>query len=162
MERGIQYLRELAVRELVYYDPDDEQLPTDPDEVQCTASTWRKFVRSAPSSYSNSLAVVDWKGKEAPTVDEVAVRLRQYEETLSSSLVSGVEKLARDVQQIKENIFHSPPVRASISAIRGRHSSAQQKECRGYTPRGTLWFYLCDHREDMKKWDGKPTSSLEA
>ena len=36
MERGIQYLRELAVRELVYYEPDDEQVPTDPDEVQCT------------------------------------------------------------------------------------------------------------------------------
>jgi len=31
MERGIQYLRELAVWELVYYEPDDEQVPTDPD-----------------------------------------------------------------------------------------------------------------------------------
>jgi len=38
VERGIQYLRELAVRELVYYEPDDEQLPTDPDEVQRTPS----------------------------------------------------------------------------------------------------------------------------
>jgi len=36
MERGTQYLRELPVRELVYCDLDDEQLPTDPDEVQCT------------------------------------------------------------------------------------------------------------------------------
>ncbi|GAB0209785.1 hypothetical protein GRJ2_003444200 [Grus japonensis] len=36
MERGIQYLRELAVREMVYYDPDNAQLPIDPDEVQCT------------------------------------------------------------------------------------------------------------------------------
>ncbi|GAB0205214.1 hypothetical protein GRJ2_002987000 [Grus japonensis] len=36
MERGIQYLRELAVREMVYYDPDNAQLPTDPDEGQCT------------------------------------------------------------------------------------------------------------------------------
>ncbi|XP_054671499.1 TPR and ankyrin repeat-containing protein 1 isoform X2 [Grus americana] len=50
MERGIQYLRELAVREMVYYDPDNAQLPTDPDEVQCTRPMWRKFVRSAPSS----------------------------------------------------------------------------------------------------------------
>jgi len=31
MERGIQYLRELVVRELVYYDPDNTLLPTDPD-----------------------------------------------------------------------------------------------------------------------------------
>jgi len=90
-----QYLRELAVRELVYYEPDDEQLPTDLDEVQCTPSMWRKFVQSAPSSHANSLAIVDWKGKEAPTVDEMAVRLRQYEESLSSSLVSAVEKLSR-------------------------------------------------------------------
>jgi len=53
VERGIQYLRELAVRELVYYEPDDEQVPTDPDEVQCSQSMWRKFVRSAPSSCAN-------------------------------------------------------------------------------------------------------------
>jgi len=37
-------LEGLAVRELVYYDPDDEQLPIDPDEVQCTLETWRKLV----------------------------------------------------------------------------------------------------------------------
>ncbi|GAB0189130.1 hypothetical protein GRJ2_001378300 [Grus japonensis] len=40
MERGIQYLRELAVREIVYYDPDNAQLPTDHDEVQCTQPMW--------------------------------------------------------------------------------------------------------------------------
>jgi len=85
MERGVQYLRELAVWEMVCYEADDEQVPTDPDEVQCTASMWRDFVRSAPPSYANSLAVVNWKGEEAPTVDEVAVRLRQYKESLSSA-----------------------------------------------------------------------------
>jgi len=36
-------LRELAVRELVYCDTDDEQVPTDPDELQCSQSMWRKF-----------------------------------------------------------------------------------------------------------------------
>ncbi|GAB0203351.1 hypothetical protein GRJ2_002800700 [Grus japonensis] len=72
MERGIQYLRELAVQEMVYYDPDNMQLPTDPDEVQCTRPTWRKLVQSTPSSYANSLAVMDWEDKEGPTVDEVA------------------------------------------------------------------------------------------
>ncbi|GAB0206672.1 hypothetical protein GRJ2_003132800 [Grus japonensis] len=117
MERGIQYLRELAVREMAYYDPDNVQLPTDPDEVQCTQSMWQKFVRSAPSSYANSLAVMDWKGEEAPTVDEVAGRLRQYEESLSSSLVSAVEKLSREFQQFREDMSYSPPVRTSISVF---------------------------------------------
>ena len=101
MERGSQYLRELAVRELVYYDLDIERLPTDPDEVQCTQSMWRKFIQSAPSSYASSLAIIDWKGKEAPTVDEVAVRLRQYEESLSSSLVSASERLCQAQSLIK-------------------------------------------------------------
>ena len=35
---NIQYLRELAVSELVYCDTDKEQLPSDPDELQCTRS----------------------------------------------------------------------------------------------------------------------------
>jgi len=149
-------------QELVYYDTDDEQVPTDSDEVQCSQSMWRKFVRSTPSSYANLLAVVDWKGEEASTVDEVAVRLRQYEESLSSSLILPVEKLAREVQQFEEDMSYSPPVRASISAIRGKHFSDQERGYRGYTPQGTLWFYPRDHREDMRKGDGKPTSSLEA
>jgi len=71
---------------------------------------WRKFVQSAPSSYANSLAVIDLKGEEAPIVDEVALRLWQYEESISSSRISAVEKL---VQQLKKNIPYSPPVWAS-------------------------------------------------
>ncbi|GAB0207132.1 ubiquitin carboxyl-terminal hydrolase 4 [Grus japonensis] len=102
---------------------------------------------------------MDWKGEEAPTVDEVAGRLQQYEESLSSSLVLAVEKLSREVQELKEYMSYCPPVRTSI---RSKHSSAQERGYRGYTPRGTLWFYLCDHREDMRKWDGKLTSTLEA
>ncbi|KAK4818287.1 hypothetical protein QYF61_010429 [Mycteria americana] len=36
MERGIQYLRELSVLEVVYGDLNNEQLSKGPDEVQCT------------------------------------------------------------------------------------------------------------------------------
>ena len=169
MEKGIQYLRELAVREMVYYDPDDRQLPTDPDEVQCARPMWRKFVRSAPSSYAHALAVVDWKDEEGPTVDELARRLRQYEESLTSSLVAAVEKLpdiladkwSQEFQRFEDK-FGRPPVRTNTSAIRRRYSSGQERGERRYVPRGTLWFYLLDHGEDMRKWDGKPTSVLDA
>ncbi|GAB0209499.1 hypothetical protein GRJ2_003415600 [Grus japonensis] len=103
---------------------------------------------------------MDWKSEEAPTVDEVAGQLQQYEESLSSSLVLAVEKLSREFQQFREDMSYSPPVWTSISAIRSKRSSAQERGYRGYTPRGTLWFYLHDHGEDMRKWDGKPTSIL--
>ena len=118
--------------------------------------------RALPSSYANSLAVVNWKGEEAPTVDEVAVRLRQYEEIHSSSLVSAMEKLSHKFHRLKQSISYSAPVWASISAIRGKRSSAQEREYRVCTTGGTLWFSLHDHGEDMRKWDGKPTSSLKA
>jgi len=91
-------------------------------------------------------------------VDKVAVRLQQYEESLSSSLTSAVEKL---VQRFEKNMSYSPPVWVSISVIRSKRFSAQERGYRGYTPWGTLWFYLRDQGEDMRKRDGKPTSSLE-
>ncbi|GAB0177778.1 hypothetical protein GRJ2_000243100 [Grus japonensis] len=135
MERGIQYLRELAVKEMGYYDLDNAQLPTDPSEVQCTRPMWQKFVCSASSMYANSLSVMDCKGEEAPKVDEVAGRLWQYEESLSSSLISAVEKLSWKAQQLEENMSCSPPVWTSISAVKSKRSSAQERGYRGYTPR---------------------------
>jgi len=67
-----------------------------------------------------------------------------------------MEKLSQKVQQLEESMSYSPPVWASISDIRGKHSSFQEREYRGYTPRGTLWFYLHDHGEDMSKWMENP------
>ncbi|KAK4806216.1 hypothetical protein QYF61_001139 [Mycteria americana] len=161
-ERGIRYLRELAVLEVIYGDLDDVRSPTDPDEVQCTRPMWRKLARSAPASFAKSLAILTWKDGGGPTVDEVASQIREYEGTISSSLVSAVQKLYQKVQQLKEDRSYFPPVWTSISALRSQRSSAQERGYRGYTPRGTLWFYLHDHGEDMRKWDGKPTSTLEA
>ncbi|KAK4807210.1 hypothetical protein QYF61_024330 [Mycteria americana] len=159
MERGIQYLRELAMLEVVCGDLNNKQLSKDPDEVKRTRPMWRKLVRSAPVSYANSLAILNWKGREEPTVDEAASQLQEYEESIASSLVSAVEKLD---EQLEEDRSCSPPVWNSVSAIRSQRPPAQERGYRGYTPWGALWFYLRDHGEDMRKWDGKPTSTLEA
>ena len=74
MERATQYLKELAMLEVIYNDLGNEQLPTDPDEVQCTQPMWWKFLRSAPPTYANSLAVMSWKegycGDERGTRDD--------------------------------------------------------------------------------------------
>ncbi|KAK4807112.1 hypothetical protein QYF61_018453 [Mycteria americana] len=75
MERGIQYLRELAVLEVIYGDLDDVQSPTDPDEVQCTRPLWRKLVRNGPLSCANSLAILTLRDGDGPTVNEAASNL---------------------------------------------------------------------------------------
>lgn len=59
MEKGIQYLRALAVLELIYRDSNKEQSSVTPDEVQCTQSMWGKFVQSTPSPYA-----IDINGNE--------------------------------------------------------------------------------------------------
>ncbi|GAB0203820.1 macrophage immunometabolism regulator [Grus japonensis] len=100
-------------------------LPTDPDEVQCTRPMWRKFVQSAPSLYVISLAVMDGEDKEAPTLDEVAGQLWQYEESLSSSLVLALEKLFWEFQQLKEDMSYSPLIRTSASAVTMRKSNGE-------------------------------------
>ncbi|KAK4824604.1 hypothetical protein QYF61_016873 [Mycteria americana] len=144
--------------EVIYDHLNNEQLSKDPDEVRCTRPMWRKFVRSTPASYANSLVVMTWKDGEGQRVDELAGQLWQYKESLSSSLwasVSAVEKLSQEVQQVKEDMSYPPPLRTTISAIRSKRSSAQEIGYSGYTPRATLWFHLHDHREDMRKWDGK-------
>ena len=153
--------------EIIHYDPDNPQIPKDPDKVQRTRPMWQKFVQSAPSSYANPLAVPTCKDEEALMVDEKAHQLRPYKENLSSSLkacILSVEKLHKKSEKLIKLIEkpYSPPVQSSISAIRSDHSSAQERAYRLNTPWGTLWFYLCDHREDMRKWDGKPTSVLDA
>ncbi|KAK4819027.1 hypothetical protein QYF61_024181 [Mycteria americana] len=81
VERGIQYLKELAMLEVIYDDLDNEQLSKDPDEVKRTQPMWQKLVWSAPALYASSLAVMTWKDGEGQTVDELAGQLWQYEES---------------------------------------------------------------------------------
>jgi len=73
-----------------------------------------------------------------------------------------VEKLSWEIQQLRKKISYSTPLWTSISAIRSKYFSAKERGYRRYTPRGTLWFHLFDHREDKRKWDEKPASSIEA
>lgn len=54
---------------------------------------------------------------------------------------------------------HSPPVWTGVSAIGTRSLPAWEIKC---TLWGNLCFYLHYHREDVWRWDGKPTSVLAA
>ncbi|RMC09838.1 hypothetical protein DUI87_13625 [Hirundo rustica rustica] len=172
MEQGIRCLRELAVLEIIF--SEDERFPKSPDDVQCTLQMWLRFARLGPEMYSHYLATLQWREGE----DKVGVlvnKLRIYEDTVTAPFrthVSSVEtRLAEQVQslieeghqklkkELKEEIYHISPEPTRVSAIRSRYPSARE---RGYTPWGNLWSFLREHGEDMRNWDGKPTSSLAA
>lgn len=72
----------------------------------------------------------------------------------------GIKNCSRSF--IKKKRFYSLPVWTCISAINSKSSFYQNRGYRKYTPQGTLWFYLQDQGKDVRKWDGKPTLTLEA
>lgn len=160
MDKGIQHLWESAVLEMIYSDLDNAQTPKDPDEVQCTASMWQKLVRAAPSSHASTLAATDWEEGMGPTVDTMSNQLHKYEENLSAPVRACISAVERLSQWLEEHISSSSPRWKNLSAIKCQHSPAQARENPGRTPRGTLWFYLRDYGEDMRKRDGEPTSAL--
>ncbi|GAB0206427.1 hypothetical protein GRJ2_003108300 [Grus japonensis] len=145
-DEGIQYLRELAVLEVIYSDLDDEEVSKDPEDVLGTRAMWRKVIQSAPASYSNSLAAMYCPDMDTPTVEKVSSWLQNFEENLCTSSSLRVSTLA---------VRGTPRNQSSPALVRGKGSPRRM-------PRGTLWFFLRDQGEDMRKWDGEPTFKLEA
>ncbi|KAK4810528.1 hypothetical protein QYF61_004491 [Mycteria americana] len=145
-EEGIQYLRELAVLEVIYGDLDNDEVSKDPDDILCIQAMWRKVVQNAPVSYSNSLAAMYCPDTDTPTVERASSWLQNLEENLCPSSSPQASTLA--VRSAPRS--QSPPVQ-----VRGKGSP----RC---MPRGTLWFFLRDQGEDMREWDGEPNFKLEA
>ena len=174
MERGIQFLRELAVREIIYFGPNSQE-GTDPDRINCTRPLWRRFVQSAPPAYAKSLAGMVWSAGGVQEINEVIEQLRNFEDSLAGSLracVSAVEKLCeksddrfekllQEIKELREDTYHSRPAQTYVSAIRKRRFQSRERGQRQPTKRGSLWFFLHEQGENMNKWHGRPTSELQ-
>ncbi|RMB99548.1 hypothetical protein DUI87_23801 [Hirundo rustica rustica] len=101
------------------------------------------------------------------TVGSVANKLRNYESMISGLMQAQVSAVVKELreemremrEEMRRNSSHVALVRVTGPRVRAQHPPARE---RGYTPRAGLWFFLCDHGEDMGKWDGKPTSALAA
>ncbi|RMC17956.1 hypothetical protein DUI87_04830 [Hirundo rustica rustica] len=141
MEQGIRCLRELAVLKIIF--SEDERFPKSPDDLQCTSQMWLRFARLGPEMCSRYLATLQWREGE-DKVDILVNKLRIYGDTVTAPFrthVSSVEtRLAEQVQRA------------------GTHQPGREDTLHG----GNLWSFLREHGEDMRKWDGKPTSSLAA
>ena len=141
MEQGIQFLRELAVREIIYFGPDSQER-VNPDRVECKRSMWRRFSQSASAPYAKILAgtFVSTGGRQS--VNDMTERLREFEENLSDPLgayVSMVEKLSettfdcfekllREMKALGEHTHDSLFVRTNVSAIRRKHFQYPERE----------------------------------
>jgi len=79
---SIQYLRELAVPEVIYSDLDDDEVSKDPEDVLYTRAMWRKVIQGALASYSNSLAAMYCPDMDTPTVERVSSWQEEKEVTL--------------------------------------------------------------------------------
>lgn len=178
MAQGIWCLRELAVPEIIF--SDNEQFPNNLDSIQCTENMRQKFVWNRWVSYASSLGVMSLE-KGEQKVELTYYTWRNYdwhtihEETISAPLrvyISSMDRLIKNFQnlkeeieedhkklreEIKEEIFRAPPVQNRDSAWKPVPLPIQEK---GYTPWSNLCFYLYEHGEHMRKWDGKHTSAL--
>ncbi|KAK4807223.1 LOW QUALITY PROTEIN: hypothetical protein QYF61_024343 [Mycteria americana] len=158
MERGIQYLKELAMLEVVYGDLNNEQLSKHPDEVHMTHVVEVGMERTSvvcqlTGNTGKMKRVQQWMKWLANSNNTNTVSLPPL-----SRLWRNCPGRSSDLKNIGPT-FH---LYGPVSQLLSQRSSAQERGYRGYTPQGTQWFYLHDHGEDMRKWDGKPTSTLEA
>ena len=58
IEKGIQYLREIALVEMLYesnFVPNDPRQNHDPERVRTTPEIWQKLTRAAPDRYAHTL-----------------------------------------------------------------------------------------------------------
>ncbi|RMB97065.1 hypothetical protein DUI87_26348 [Hirundo rustica rustica] len=101
------------------------------------------------------------------TVGSVANKLRNYESIISGPVQAQVSAVVKELreemremrEEMKRNSSHVAPVRVTSPRVRAQWPPARGRR---YTPRADLWFFLRDHGEDKRRWDGKPTSALAA
>ncbi|NWU21502.1 DZIP3 ligase, partial [Dyaphorophyia castanea] len=57
---GVDYLTELSMLDILYWNPLNVQFIDNPDEAYCTWHIWEEFKRSAPPFYAEALSSIIW------------------------------------------------------------------------------------------------------
>lgn len=85
IEKGIQYLREIALVEMLYdsnFAPNDPRQNHDPERVRTTPDIWQKLTRAAPDRYAPTLVATFHRYEDQqrrPLVFELILTLQNYE-----------------------------------------------------------------------------------
>jgi len=121
IEKGIQYLTEIAVVEMLYYPvfvPNDPRQDHDPERVRGTPDIWQKFTRTAPERYTGTLAAMldRYEDQQRPPVFELILMLQNFEQKLlpSNAFISAIsqvtDRLDKKQEQLSLLINHDEPV----------------------------------------------------
>ncbi|XP_048786349.1 uncharacterized protein LOC125686424 [Lagopus muta] len=118
VEKGIQYLREIGVVEMLYdpdFVPNHPQQNRDPERVRTTPEIWQKIVTTAPDKYAATLTSACDRYQEqqrTPLIYELIVTLQNYEQLLSP-IHSAVAAISRMTEQVSQLINRDKPVAVS-------------------------------------------------
>ena len=82
MEKGIRYLREYAVVEMLRsptFISDKSVKEHNPERVRCTPNMWRIFTKTAPERYASTFAAMYGRGERRPLINELINKLQDFE-----------------------------------------------------------------------------------
>lgn len=112
IEKGIQYLREITLVEMLYesnFAPNDPHQNHDPEGVRTTPDIRQKLTRAAPERYTPTLVATFHTYKDQqrrPLVFELILTLHNYEQhlPLTHVSISAVSELANRLGEVQEQV----------------------------------------------------------
>ena len=164
IEKGIQYLREIALVEMLYdsnFALNDPRQNHDPERVRTTPEIWQKLTRAAPDRYAPTLLATFHRYEDQqrrPLVFELILTLQNYEQHLPPTHVSisAVTELANRLGDVEEQmsllINRDEPVEPVI--VSETFDDDQDKQ------RGLMKELIKLMKIQLIKEDGSPSSPV--
>ena len=161
--KGIQYLREIALVEMLYdsnFAPNDPRQNHDPERVRTTPEIWQKLMRAAPDRYTLTLVATFHRYEDQqrrPLVFELILTLQNYEQHLPPTHVSisAVSELANRLGEVQEQVSllinRDEPVVVSVT-----FDEDQDKQ------RGRMKKLIKLMKIQLIKEDGSPSSPVSS
>lgn len=124
---------------------EDEMRPTSTIATQIAAETEKQHVQA-------SAAPILYRSRN-PRPIQFALWLTKRKQGLVEILSKTLDRF-ESLKKARES--HAPPIQTRVSVTESKCPTAWKRQC----TQGNLCFFLCGYREDMRKWDRKPTSPL--
>ena len=112
VEKGIQYLREMAVVEMLFdpnFVPNHPRQERDPERVRTTPEIWQRLITTAPDRYAGTLLSANDRYREQeriPLVFELILTLQNYEQQLppTHASIAAISQVTNQLNEMQEQI----------------------------------------------------------